>query len=106
MQSIATAFVFATVACDSPTVSTGRVPTVTITPPNAVLGVGDTVTFNTEGDGRAPCVCRWSSSRPELVTISAVGLIRALAPGQTTVTATLVRDPDARASALVTIRSP
>ena len=100
---IAFTFLAITVACGPEGRLTDTVPTVTITPPNATLVVGDTITLKTAADGLTPCVCRWSTSEPAVASVSSTGLVRGLAAGQAIVTATLARDSTARVSALIVV---
>ena len=89
--------------CRSESLLTDRFPTVSMTPPRAVLTVGDTVTLQTASEGRSPCACDWSISDAAVVAVSSKGLVRALSPGQAIVTATLARDANIRVSALIDV---
>jgi hypothetical protein len=78
-------------ACDA----TGPEPQflIWLTPSTAqTLTVDDTLPMVATLEGRAPCECRWGSSDAAVATVSSEGLVRAVAPGFTTITATLVRD--------------
>lgn len=79
---------------------------VRVEPTVVSLAPGDTLTLRSTGERRSPCPCRWGSSNSAVVVVSSTGLIRALATGSATVTATLERDSDARASALVVVSAP
>jgi uncharacterized protein YjdB len=100
---IAFAFLAITVACGPESRLTDTVATVTITPPNAMLVVGDTIRLKAAADGLTPCVCRWSTSEPGVASVASPGLVRGLTAGQAIVTATLTRDSTARVSALIVV---
>jgi hypothetical protein len=69
------------------------------------LAVGDTLPMVATIQGRSPCECRWGSSDPAVATVSSAGLVRAVAPGFTTITATLVRDSEEKRSVLIGVAS-
>ena len=74
-----------------------------LTPPQApVLTVSDTLAMTATIQGR-PCECRWSSADLAVASVSPDGLVRAVAPGYTTITATLVRDSNTKNSVLIVV---
>lgn len=77
-----------------------------------VAGPGDTQQVQAKllwSDGRrtdAGTAVRWSVTAPQIVSVDAgTGVMKALAPGQATVTATVVQEPALTASLQVTVRA-
>jgi uncharacterized protein YjdB len=67
------------------------------------MTVGNTLTVTATIQGRSPCACRWGSSDAAVASVSSDGLVRAQAPGITTITATLALDPTVKNSVLVVV---
>ena len=67
------------------------------------LTVGDSLPMTATIQGRSPCACRWGSSNAAVAPVSSEGVVRAVAPGNTTITATLVRDSTERRSLLIVV---
>lgn len=70
---------------------------ITITPPAATVGTGQTVTFTAEGSYRnspdaepstGPVAVTWTSSDPAVATVDAAGVVSGISPGTATITAT------------------
>jgi hypothetical protein len=96
---------FAATACDRWDVAEPGGPAVQVTPAQLTLVVGDTARFQASADGRV-CDCRWASSDPTVAEVNAAGLVRALAPGRSTVRAIYRPDGNAQGGALVEVRAP
>jgi hypothetical protein len=78
--------------------------TVTVTPPSASIQVGGTVTFTASVSGDvANKTVTWSSSDQTKATVDANGKVTGVAVGNSTIIATSAADPNAKASALVTV---
>ena len=75
-----------------------------LTPPTAVITVGDSVGFT--ATTRTPGSFRWTTSAPDVVSVSDGGVARGLAPGRSTVTVVVGGLTGAAASALVEVRAP
>ncbi|HEX6050730.1 MAG TPA: Ig-like domain-containing protein, partial [Gemmatimonadaceae bacterium] len=87
---------------DDVTVSTPT--TVTVTPGNASLRVGESVTLTAAVTGDvADKTVTWSSSDQAKATVDGNGKVTAVAIGSATITATSNADGDAKASALITV---
>jgi hypothetical protein len=78
--------------------------TVTVTPPSASVAVGGTVTFTASVTGDvANKTVTWSSSDATKATVDANGKVTGVAVGNSSIIATSAADPNAKASALVTV---
>ena len=80
-------------APSSITVSTMPVASVAVTPAGSQIVVGQTTQLNAEprdasGQALAGRAVSWSSSDPNVASVSSTGLVTAVAPGQATITAT------------------
>ena len=80
-------------APSSITVSTIPVASVAVTPAGSQIVVGQTTQLNAEprdasGQALAGRAVSWSSSDPNVASVSSTGLVTAVAPGQATITAT------------------
>jgi hypothetical protein len=77
---------------------------VTVTPPSASVGVGQSVTFTASvtGGGSNKNVA-WSTSDATKATVDANGKVTGVAVGNSTITATSAADASVKASALVTV---
>ena len=81
--------------------------TVTVTPGSATIPVGGSVTFTAAVTGDiANKTVTWSSSDATKATVDANGKVTGVAVGNSTITATSAGDPNAKASALVTVTTP
>jgi hypothetical protein len=95
----------------SPPTPTGPItPTTPAVPIAVVLGastanlsVGSTLQFQATVSGSNNTAVTWSSSQPDVVSVSASGLLTALRTGLATITATSVADPSKSASAAVVV---
>lgn len=92
--AIITATVEGVTASAGVTVTRARVATITLTPADDTLEVGDTVTIVAsllDATGRAvpDATVTWASSAPDVATVAPSGLVTAVAPGTTEVTATV-----------------
>jgi uncharacterized protein YjdB len=83
----------------------GTVLTVTVTPTQPALTVGDSVALRSSSGGRSPCACLWESSAPAVATVSPAALVRGVSPGLAIVTATASADPNAKRSVVVEVRA-
>ncbi|MDB5969645.1 MAG: hypothetical protein JWQ90_2095 [Hydrocarboniphaga sp.] len=81
------------------TVTPPELLSITITPPAATVGTGQTVTLTAEGSYRnspdaapttGPVAVSWTSSDPAVATIDGAGVVSGISPGTTTITATQV----------------
>jgi hypothetical protein len=78
--------------------------TVTVTPGSASVAVGGSVTFTASVTGDvANKTVTWSSSDQTKATVDANGKVTGVAVGNSTIIATSAADPNAKASALVTV---
>jgi lactocepin len=94
-------------ACSDEPVTTGQFIAVSLTPPQSIVAIGDTVRLRAEVSGRpAPARVLWSTSVPAIASVDSAGLVRGLAVGQAIVTASDAREQSAKASALVNVRAP
>ena len=91
-------------ACEGSAITLRGRTTVTVSPVQVRLPVGDTVRIRVTANGR-PCDCAWvvEGARAE---VDATGLVRALTPGSALVIATVRRDPNAKASAFIEVVAP
>jgi lactocepin len=78
---------------------------VSVLPSSVRLPVGDTLRIRATSNGGL-CNCLWTSSNEARATVDATGLVRALAQGTVTVTATIRSDPNVKSSALVEVTPP
>ena len=76
-----------------------------LSPSHSRLSVGDTLRLRASADGR-PCDCLRASAEGSRASVASTGLVRALAPGWTTVTATYRRGTNAKTSALIEVAAP
>ncbi len=93
------------VACPAPTPSAPAVQSVTVSPENPTVQLGQTRQFSATVNvtGGAPQDVSWSSSNESVATISATGLLTSLSVGTTTVTATSTFDSSKSGTATVTV---
>ena len=91
--------------CDSSDVTLQGRTSLTISPLQARLPVGDTIRIRAVSNGR-PCDCLWTSWDLARATVDATGLVRALTPGVVQVVATVRRDQNAKAALLVEVIAP
>ena len=88
------AFVLACSASDDPVASPPAVASVGVTPTTAVLTGGATkqlaaVAYDSDGNVLGGRVVQWSTDAPAIATVSAAGLVRAVATGYAGITATV-----------------
>lgn len=78
---------------------------VSVLPTRAILNPGNTepLSVTVSGTGNFNNVVSWSSSNPGVATVSAKGLITAVAPGTAAITATSLQNPAVAASMTVTV---
>src|SRR5690606_14521479 len=79
---------------------------VSVTPQNLDMQVGQTAQFTAQVSGGAEGTARtvnWTSSNNDVATVSGSGLVTAVAPGLATITATSTADASAAASAAVRV---
>src|SRR5688572_25120174 len=91
-------------ACDSGLIVPPAPPTtITIAPSGTVpLTVGQTVTLTATVQNNLNTAVSFLSGTPAVASVDAnTGVVRALAPGGSTITATSVADPNARVSVLI-----
>jgi uncharacterized protein YjdB len=94
-------------ACGENPILTGPELGVSVTPPQSIVAVGDTLRLRAEVSGRpAPARVLWSTDSPTIVSVDSAGLVRGLAVGRATVTASDAQDKNVKASALVEVRAP
>jgi hypothetical protein len=79
-------------------------PLIVLSPPSASIAVGDSVAFSASGKPLGGY--RWTTSAPAVAAVSAAGVVRALAPGRSTITVATVDDQSVRAAAVVEIHPP
>ena len=79
-------------------------PVIMLTPPSASLAVGDSTVFYVTTVPKTGV--RWISSDPAVATVSATGVVRAIAVGGTTITVSQVPDPSMATAALVVVHAP
>ncbi|MGQ0641004.1 MAG: Ig-like domain-containing protein [Gemmatimonadaceae bacterium] len=85
---------------------TPRVESISVTPASLALRVGQTATLSatvTANDASVVRTVTWTSSAPNIASVSTAGVVTALAAGQTTVTAAATADPTFRAAVQVTV---
>ena len=112
------AFLVVVAACGGGGEPVRTVTTVTVSSPTLIPKQGDTVQLTAVardqfGDAVPGATATWSSSAPTVATVSATGLLQALAGGSVTVTATISSVPGtltltvtARVATSVTVSSP
>jgi hypothetical protein len=86
--------------------ATGTAPagvSVSVTPASATVGAGLTQQLAATVTGDANTAVSWRSSAPAVATVSETGLVRAVAAGTATITATSLADPSRSASSTVTV---
>lgn len=90
------------------TVTAPTVRSITMTPSTAAVSVGDAQQFvlAIDADAGASTAVTWTSSNPDVATVSASGLVSTLSTGTTTITATSVLVPAVRAQAALTVLTP
>lgn len=76
---------------------------VTVSPAVDTLGVGSTRQYTATVTGNTNTAVTWSSSNTAVATVSASGLVTAVAPGQSTITARSVADVNRTATASLTV---
>jgi uncharacterized protein YjdB len=79
-------------------------PAIMLSPLSASLAVGDSAVFRATVSPAGSL--RWTSSAPTVVAVSALGVVRGLAPGRATITVGPVARPNVAASALVEVHAP
>ena len=79
-------------------------PSIMLTPPSATISVGDSAVFRATTAN--PPNYRWTTSNPAVAVVSAAGVVRALAPGESTIMVAWVEHANVAASALVIVRLP
>jgi hypothetical protein len=81
---------------------------VTVSPPNAVLLPGGSLGFvaNVDADAGVARTVTWSSSNTAVATVTAAGVVTAVAPGSATITATSTVATTVSGAAVVTVRQP
>jgi uncharacterized protein YjdB len=77
--------------------------TVANAPAALIVGTSAQLTATVVVAGGASTAVTWTSSAPEIATVSPSGLVSAVAPGNATITATSVVDPTKQGSATVRI---
>ncbi len=95
------------VACDqlNPTkaVSAGGVISVSITPSNVQVAVGQTTQLQAVIVGDSTQGVRWRAGNPAIATVDSTGLVQGVSLGSTTVIAIAVADTTKRGAATVTV---
>lgn len=76
---------------------------VTVTPSTATLTVGQQLPVGAVVTNSTNQTVSWESSSPAVATVSAQGVITAVAPGSALITATAAADPNAKAFVSVTV---
>ena len=99
---------FAFAACDDKTViePTPDPVEVSVTPSTLSLTVGQTGPLVAIVSNATNQAVTWTTSTPSVATVSATGVVTAVAPGTAVITAASVQDPNARAAAAVVVTSP
>lgn len=92
-------------ACGAPDIAGVGGPRITVSPAQSRVSVGDTLRLSATADGR-PCDCLWASAEDSHASVDATGLVRAVAPGWATVTATDRREANGKTSALIEVVAP
>jgi hypothetical protein len=96
----------AAAACDTDAAVLSDPPAfVVVTPTTAQLVVGDTVRLRAQGTPMT-CGCRWSTRDSTIAVTDATGLVRAIGPGRTFLTAFLERYPEVSSVALIEVTAP
>ncbi len=87
---------------------TGEVTSVTVVPSTAEVELGDTLqlTATVVADDGVDASVTWSSSDEAVATVSASGLVTAVAGGTATITATSVFDATVSGNAAITVLAP
>ena len=90
------------------TVTAPAVRNVTVSPANAILKPGETQGFvaNVDADAGVARTVTWTSSTPSVATVTAAGVVTAVAPGAATITATSTANTSVSGAASVTVRAP
>ena len=90
------------------TVTAPAVRNVTVSPSNAVLKPGETQGFvaNVDADVGVARTVTWASSNNAVATVTAAGVVTAVAPGAVTITATSTANTTVSGAAAVTVRQP
>ena len=90
-------------ACGENPILTDPYIAVFVTPVQSTVAIGDTVRLLAQVLGRAtPRQVLWSTSAPAIASVDSGGLVRGMADGQATITATDTQDRNVKASAFVT----
>lgn len=89
----------------SAAVSVRNAPTVSLTPTSVQLDAGDTqqLTATVQADPGVNTGVAWSTSNPNVATVSSTGLVTAVGFGTATVTATSLADASRRATASIVV---
>jgi uncharacterized protein YjdB len=92
-------------ACDSDNLPPNFGPQITLAPPSATLAVGDSARFEATVALREKGVS-WASTMGGIASVDSLGVVRGIAPGLTTITATARGEMYVNAAAIVTVRLP
>ena len=90
------------------TVTAPAVRNVTVSPSSAIMKPGDTQGFvaNVDADPGVARTVTWASTNTAVATVTAAGVVTAVAPGATTITATSTVNTTVSGAASVTVRAP
>lgn len=94
------------VTVQEPPKPTPAVLSISVTPDAATLIKGQTAQLSavvTTNDASVPKTVNWASSNSAVATVSATGLVTAVAPGAATITATATADANFKAGAQITV---
>jgi len=98
---------YLTLACDSgDSLPPNSGPYISLTPPSATLAVGDSVSFEATLVPLRETGVSWASTMTGIATVDSRGVVRAVTPGLTTITAVARGDANIKAAAIVTVRLP
>ena len=86
----------------------GAVASVTVSPASKSLYVGSTATLTAtvRPSNAADKTVTWSSSDPAVATVSATGVVTAMAKGTATITATSKANPSIKGTCAITVKDP
>ena len=90
------------------TVTAPAVRNVVVAPSNAVLRPGETLGLvaNVDADPGVARTVTWASSSAAVATVTAAGVVTAVAPGAATITATSTANTTVSGAASITVRTP
>jgi hypothetical protein len=90
------------------TVTAPAVRSVVVSPQNAIMKPGDEQAFvaNVDADPGVARTVTWASSNNAVATVTAAGVVTAVAPGAATITATSTASTSVSGAAAITVRAP